>query len=180
MFKLFLTILGICFILPTVAATQQAGITTLIADHNDGFDSVWQRRPYYGKSTWGIRGSNQLEEGWMWFDHFPGVSGFYCVTAGVVLENDGSSKFSLRIGNQATIESYLPFAHGAKKDCNRRGKPARVGLGRVFIDHMDRVSVFGRSDYACGLQKGGAYALWYELKFTPSALENECVVGHQH
>lgn len=138
----------------------------LVPDQADGHGPAWERRYYYGKLSWGIRGSRAVERGEMWFDRFPGESGRYRVRLGVILENDGRALFKVRAGGRELVDLRLPWASG-KKDCKRRGRPDVLDLGVHALKQGERITVIGESDYACGLEEGGAYALWYRLSFEP-------------
>jgi hypothetical protein len=139
---------------------------SLVPDQADGHSPAWERRYYYGKLSWGIRGSRAVERGEMWFDRFPGKSGRYRIRLGVILENDGQALFQVQAAERTLADLRLPWASG-KKDCERRGRPDVLDLGEYELNQGDRITVIGESDYACGLDKGGAYALWYRLSFEP-------------
>ena len=155
-------------------ASEESGVTVLRPGDHDGHDPVWQRRAYYGKPTWGIRGSNRQEGGWIWFNHFPGETGWYCVSAGVILENDGRGRFVLKAGDRPLVDMRFPFAHGEQKDCDRRGRTDRLELGRFHLQKGQKISVYGTSDYACGLEHGGAYTLWHALEFRAVPADSGC------
>lgn len=142
-----------------------ANTLVLLASENSGHDPAWEKRHYYGRKTWGIRGSGVPEDGNLWFDAFPGESGTYRVTMGVILEQDGSPHYSLKAGERVLKEGRFPYLKG-EKNCDERGAPTRFELGEHFLEKGERISVWGKSVYECG--EKGAYTLWHDLRFTKS------------
>ncbi|MCB0325011.1 MAG: hypothetical protein KDD69_15615 [Bdellovibrionales bacterium] len=140
------------------------GAIVLAADSNDGHDPAWEKRHYYGKATWGIRGSGKVEAGEMWFSAFPGPSGEYRVSLDVIAEQDGSPPYRVLAENVVLSEGVFPYPSGAR-DCDARGRPMELDLGEHRIEHGSKIRVWGQSVYECG--EKGAYALWYRLVFTP-------------
>jgi hypothetical protein len=137
-------------------------LVVLRPDSRDGADPGWQRRYYYGKPSWGIRGSGKPESAELWFESFPGPSGRYQVSLGAILEADGCAPFRVRVGKSNLFDGKLPY-FGGKKNCEIRGGPQELPLGTHDIAHGERVSVWAESVYECG--EKGAYGLWYELRF---------------
>ena len=141
-------------------------LIVLRAENHDGKDEVWQARHYYGKRTWGIRASGKPEAGAIWFNAFPGDTGEYVVTLYTVLEHDGQPKIQLRAAGKSLFEGSFPY-HEGYLDCDKRGAPGSLPLGTHQITKGEKIELIGTSVYECGKQ--GAYALWYELRFTPKS-----------
>jgi len=135
----------------------------LRAGDNNGHDPVWKKRHYYGLATWGIRGSGKVESGKIWFDGFPGDSGYYDITMGALFERDGRGAYRVVAGERTLQEGEFPYYQGTK-DCNSRGGQGNLSLGRHWIEKGEKITVWGESIYECG--EKGAYTLWYELLFT--------------
>ncbi|RMD61081.1 MAG: hypothetical protein D6826_10870 [Alphaproteobacteria bacterium] len=141
----------------------------LTADDHDGREETWQRRPSAGVASWGIRGSGRPEDGIMWFDAFPGPSGFYHVQLGAVLERDGAPPYRVEVDGRLLGAGRYRHACGRLMcDVPRSACPdraTRLSIGVHHIARGARIAVWGRSVYPCGAH--GAYARWYEVRFTP-------------
>lgn len=143
--------------------TVSKDLVVLHADHHDGKDEVWERRYYYGKRTWGIRGSGTPETGKIWFDHFPGESGTYSLRLDTVLEHDGRPAIAVLADETTLVQLKFPYFEGTH-DCAKRGGPGSIELGTFRIEKGQRITLVGSSVYECG--KNGAYGLWDALSFT--------------
>jgi hypothetical protein len=145
-------------------ADVPAGAIALSADNNSDHDPVWEKRHYYFKPSWGIRGSGEVEGGSIWFDSFPGEDGRYLVEIETIAEQDGSSPLKLYSGESLLYDGRIPYLKGVR-DCNARGGALKLDLGEHQIKKGEKIRIWAESVYECG--EKGAYALWYRLVFTP-------------
>ncbi len=165
MFSLVLGLVALVVHLQAEVALPE-GALVLSADENSGHDPVWEKRHYYLKPSWGIRGSGLVEGGSIWFDSFPGPDGSYLVELGTIAEQDGSSPLKLFAGDDLLFDGRIPYLKG-KRDCNARGGARTQNLGVHTIEKGSRIRIWAQSVYECG--EKGAYALWYRLVFTPQS-----------
>lgn len=162
---LSLIVLTLAFVLHFQAqAAVPAGAIVLSADANSAHDPAWEKRHYYFKPSWGIRGSGEVENGSIWFDSFPGEDGRYLVELDTIAEQDGSSPLKLYSGENLLYDGRIPYLKGVR-DCNARGGALRLNLGEHQIEQGSKIRIWAESVYECG--EKGAYALWYRLVFTP-------------
>jgi hypothetical protein len=135
---------------------------TLWADDHSGHDPAWERRAYYFKPSWGIRGSGVSEEGSIWFDSFPGETGLYEIVLGAIIEQDGSSHYEVYANENLLKKGRFGYAKG-EKNCDGRGRSGQIALGTHRLEKGCRIRIWGKSVYECG--KKGAYTLWYSISF---------------
>lgn len=107
-------IILLCISLGAFSNSQSQSII-LKAVNNDGFDEVWKYRPYNGQETWGVQGDNItkfLESGNIWFNNFPGNTGYYRLSWGVISQSYGQSTFKLYVDSAKELEGRWPLPDG--------------------------------------------------------------------
>ncbi|MBD3243707.1 MAG: hypothetical protein GF331_24160, partial [Chitinivibrionales bacterium] len=141
------------------------GDVVLEADNASDYDNCWEARYELNRHTWGIKGNHVVTDGKMWFNSFPGESGEYQVSLGIVAESDGRPSYRITAGSRVLDEGRYPWGSGTQ--CSKDKNLDRIDIGTHHMNHGERIELWGQSTYECSIDHG-AYCRWYEIRFVPT------------